>query len=175
MDDEFKVWTTVGSAGTLNQADLAKVSLHQSIVQLGGDLIGTTGGTTAAPPAGPGLGTIQAVVRYNVTPVDGLFPADKFKYALQIRFRNQIAAKLVEVDLATGAENQLILFESKHFPANPNFQVQTVSATTDSKLMDFIAKAYYVEATLTAPQLAVGHPAEISIIKILASRDSTTG
>ena len=34
MDDKLKIWTTVGSAGILNQADLAKVTLHGSIIQL---------------------------------------------------------------------------------------------------------------------------------------------
>jgi hypothetical protein len=33
--------------------------------------------------------------------------------------------------------------------------------------LDFVNKAYYVEATLTAPVIAVGHPAAISIIKLV--------
>jgi hypothetical protein len=35
MDDKLKIWTAVGSAGSLNQADLAKVTLHGSIIQVG--------------------------------------------------------------------------------------------------------------------------------------------
>jgi hypothetical protein len=38
MDDRLKIWTRVGSAGILSQADLEKVTLHQSIAQLGVDL-----------------------------------------------------------------------------------------------------------------------------------------
>src|SRR5579872_1722968 len=101
-DDNVKVWTTVGSAGTLNQADLAKVSLHQSIIQLGSELTTTTGPSVAAPvPGGVLQSTIQAVVRYNITPVDGLFLTGHFKYALQVRFRNHITAKLMEADIET--------------------------------------------------------------------------
>ena len=39
MEDLKKSWTTVGSAGSLNQADLAKVTLHQSTIQLGTELL----------------------------------------------------------------------------------------------------------------------------------------
>ena len=173
MPDNLKVWTTVGSAGTLNQADLAKVTLHQSIIQLGAEL-SNTGGAAAAPvPGGVLQNTIQAVVRYNVTPVDGLFLPGPFKYQLQVRFRNHITAKLMEVDLATGAEKQLLLLDSQSFPPNPNFQVQSVAPKKDSTVMDFVNKAYYVEATLIASALVVGHPAEISIIKVISSSDFT--
>jgi len=70
MEDLEKSWTTVGSAGTLNQADLAKVTLHQSIIQLGTELLPPphAAALADAPPAGlVNLATVQAVVRYNVT------------------------------------------------------------------------------------------------------------
>jgi hypothetical protein len=75
MDDKLKVWTTVGSAGILNQADLAKVTLHGSIIQLGVDIAPPQAAAAARPLGQLGLTfpTIQAVARYNVTPVDGLF------------------------------------------------------------------------------------------------------
>jgi hypothetical protein len=37
MDDKLKIWTAVGSAESLNQADLAKVTLHGSVIQVGVD------------------------------------------------------------------------------------------------------------------------------------------
>jgi hypothetical protein len=182
VDDLLKVWTTVGSVGTLNQTDLAKVSLHQSIIQLGVDLLSTGSMQVAAARGraqekrGPGAGqlapifpTIQAVVRYNVTPVDGLFITGKFSYNLQIRYRGQITAKLMQVDIENGAETQLIPFDSSSFPASPNFQVQLVSTGDGAVPLDFVNKAYYVEATLIAPALVVGNPAAISIIKVIAS------
>jgi hypothetical protein len=45
--------TTVGSAGALNQADRAKVTLHQSIIQLGVDVVATGGTTAQAATAAP--------------------------------------------------------------------------------------------------------------------------
>jgi hypothetical protein len=158
MADLDKVWTSVGSAGTLNQADLAKVTLHQSIIQLGTEL---STQPTAAPAAGTAdagvsLPTMQAVVRYNVTPVDGLFNPAHFRYSLQFRCRGQITAKLMEVDLTSGTETARILFNSDK---SSNFTVQFALENTgdrDSIPLDFNNKAYYVEATLTAPALAIG-------------------
>jgi hypothetical protein len=173
MDDRLKVWTTVGSAGTLDQIDLAKVHLFQSIVQLGTDLpIPTQAVSAQVVGAAPHFPTIQAVVRYNVTPVDGLFSIpDKFRYQLRIRYRGQITAKLMQVDGESGTEAQLILFNSNSFPAKPDFQLQSVSPSNDSPLLDFINKSYYVEATLIAPAIVIGHPAAISMIKIEATPD----
>jgi len=181
MDDKLKIWTTVGSAGILNQADLAKVTLHQSIIQLG---IGTT-----APPAqakqkkasrlaGP-FPTVQAVARYNVTPVDGLFfdqvPSSPFHYGLRLRYLGHVTARLIEVDLANGSETELILFDSTSFPASPSFQVRTAFAQHFEGVLDFVKKAYYVEATLVAPALVVGNPAAISIIKLIAIAQRALG
>jgi len=171
MEDKFKAWTTVGSAGTLDHTDLAKVSLHQSVVQLGVELLppppvahnaATAGLFSAAVP------TQQAVVRYNVTPVDGMFPAvtPAFAWALRLRYRGRVTARWIEVDLATGTETQLVQFDSNAFPASQSFQVQ--AAFTAFRPVDFVKKAYYVEATLVAPLLIVGHPAAISIIKLSA-------
>ena len=77
----------------------------------------------------------------------------------------------MQVDLENGTETQLILFDSDNFPAKPNFQVQAVPERGESSIMDFVNKAYYVEATLIAPALVIGHPAAISIIKVFASPD----
>jgi len=169
MPDNVKVWTTVGSAGTLSQADLAKVTLHGSIIQLGAEIVSTGGGASTTAAAAPVQTTVQAVVRYNLTPVDGLFLTGGFRYHLQLRFRNHVLARLMETDMLTGTEKQLILFNSQSFPPQPGFQVQAVPAPTNSTVMDFVNKAYYVEATLIAPAIVVGSPAEISVVKVFAS------
>jgi hypothetical protein len=172
MDDKLKIWTTVGSAGTLSQADLAKVTLHGSIIQVGIDISPPLPVAAARPLSVVGLPTIQAVVRYNVTPVDGLFfdqPAsNKFHYGLELRYLGHVTAKLREVDLQTGndPDQGLILFDK----TSPSFKVETVFATQFEGVLDFKNKAYYVEATLVAPALVVGHPAAISIIKLVAKQ-----
>src|SRR6516162_11208607 len=130
MDDGRKVWTTVGSAGTLDQTDLAKVHLFQSIVQLGTDLGGPLdpGAQGAGATPNVDLPTSQAIVRYNITPVEGLFFIETpFKYQIRIRYRGRVAAKLMEVNIESGAETQLILFDSSKFPSTDNLQVQSAS------------------------------------------------
>jgi len=174
MEDKLKIWTTVGSAGILNQADLAKVTLHDSIIQLGVDIAPPQAAAAARPLGQLGLPTMQAIARYNVTPVDGLFfeqvPTAPFVYHLQLRYLGHVIAALKEVDLHTGSEQRLILFDSTTFQPSPLFKVEEAFATDFGGVLDFVNKAYYVEATLVAPALVVGHPAAISIIKVVAKR-----
>ena len=176
MDDKLKVWTTVGSAGTLNSTDFAKVSLYQSIIQLGIDILPPLPVAASHPlgELGRPFPTEQAVVRYNVTPVDGLFFQQvaglPFHYGLRIRYLGQVTARLVEVDLATGTETELVLFKSTDFPASAQFQVQTAFAQHFEGVLDFVKNGYYVEATLVAPRIVAGHAAAISLIKIVAEQ-----
>jgi hypothetical protein len=170
LDNAHKVWTTVGSAGTLDQADLAKVHLFQSIVQLGVDFANPTPG--AAPPARVIFPTTQAVIRYNVTPVEGLFfPTTNFKYQLRVRYRGHVTAKLMQANILTGVETQLILFDSNKFPQNAGFELQQVSAPNDSAFLDFVNNGFYVEATLITSAIAIGNPSAISLIQVIASPD----
>jgi hypothetical protein len=164
-------WTTVGSAGTLNQTDLAKVSLHQSIIQLGTDIVVTaaTGqAATAAPRVGGIFPMMEAVARYNITPVEGVFfpSTGRFRYGLNIRFRGRITAKLMQVNINDGTETQLILFNSNQFPPSLGFQTGLVQTAQDSQPLDFVNNAFYVEATLAIPTIVLGEVAAISIIKL---------
>src|SRR5262249_50038051 len=90
----------------------------------------------ARPPVG--LPTIQAVVRYNVTPVDGLFfdqPAsNKFHYGLELRYLGHVTAVLREVDLNTGNDpaQGLIHFDK----TSSSFKVETVFATQFEGVLD---------------------------------------
>jgi hypothetical protein len=174
MDDNQKIWTTVGSAGILDQLDLAKVSLHQSIIQLGIALAppatNAATATAAAARLAVGFPTVQAVARYNITPVDGLFfqqvTSPPFHYGLKLRYLGHVTARLKEVDIATGSEKDLVVFDS----TSPVFEVKTVFANQFEGILDFVKHAYYVEATLSAPTLVVGHPAAISVIQVIAER-----
>jgi hypothetical protein len=176
MAEKLQYWTTVGSAGMLNQTDLAKVFLHQSIIQLGVDgplppqAAAARQFAAAAVRVSP-LGPVnQAVVRYNVAPVESLRSTDDDEpvyYSLQLRYRGQVSAGLMEVDRHTGAERQLALFDSHKFAAAADFQLQQEPIDHTPPVFDFIEKAYYVEAVLTAPLVVIGHPAAISIVKIV--------
>jgi hypothetical protein len=175
--DQNKIWTTVGSAGMLDKSDFGKVSLSHSIVQLGFTLAGNlpVAQNLAKNPVGFPLPTESAVIRYNVTPVDGLFNAPPVSFPntqgvqLKVRYlavNAQVIAKLVEVDTATGAETDRLTFNSNAFPAVDGYHVQQVGECQPSWKFDFKTKGYYIEATLTQTPIFVGSAAGIQVIKI---------
>jgi hypothetical protein len=92
--------------------------------------------------------------------------------SIQSEFRSarapprQMIAKLIEVDLATGAETDRLTFNSNAFPAVDGYHVQQVGECGPSWKFDFKAKAYYIEATLTQTPIFVGSAAGIQVIKI---------
>lgn len=167
MGDEVRIWTSVGSAGTLSAADLAKVNLHNAVISLGVDI--------APPPAQEDPSIIlpeaTAIVRYNVTPVDGLFATGPFHYLLQLTYRGKVRARLVQVGLSDGAETDLLHFDSASFQPASGFVTNSGSTTDDSQVMDFVNFGYYVEAALTASAIVAGNPAEIALVKVYASPD----
>jgi hypothetical protein len=69
MGDEVKVWTSTGSAGTLSTTDMAKVTFNNAVVALGQEVLPPTPDAADAPSAV--IPQISAVVRYNITPVEG--------------------------------------------------------------------------------------------------------
>lgn len=147
--DSDKLWTTVGSDGTVDEADASKVRFDHSIVQLGSLAIVQAKRRVSILPR-----TQSAVIRYNVTPVDGLFvtPTTSPGLKLTLRYldtdsRAQVVAKLIEVDLATGLETQRLFFDSNAFAAADTYQVKTGGCDPLLRI-DFRTKGYYVEATL---------------------------
>ena len=130
-----RLWTTVGSAGTVDEADVNKVFFDHSVVQMGSSITTHPAKTTAGSSAKSAvLQSESAVIRYNVTPVDGLFappvgaPSSR-GVQLRLRYLNagpraQVVAKLIEVDLATGSETVRLTFNSNSFPAANGYQVQ---------------------------------------------------
>jgi len=170
MEDYLKIWTTVGSAGSVTAKDLAQVRLENGVIALGHDVASPASGPTVDPSAA--FPPVTAVVRYNVTPVDGLFfppPPAEYHYQLQVCYRGAVRARLVRVALADGAENDLLHFDSTAYPPAHTF-VANVATTTDSSTpMDFVNFAYYVEGTLSASAIVVGNPAEIAVIKVYPS------
>jgi hypothetical protein len=168
MSDEVRVWTTVGSAGTLSATDLAKVTLHNAVIALGRDIVKSA---ASAPDDSAAVPPITAIVRYNITPVDGLFPAsatplDRFHYRLQLLYRGTVRARLVQVSLANGADHDLLHFDSTDFPPAHSFVTQSTGQSLSS-VMDFVNLAYYVEATLIASAIVAGNPAEIAVIQVI--------
>jgi hypothetical protein len=173
--DGNRFWTTVGSAGTLDEASEGKVFFDRAVVQKGDTLVVApatrqirTDGTTVDT-------TDSAVIRYNVTAVDGLFGLPDL--AMIVRFRDEgktarVIAQLIEVDLATGAEVTRLTFDSDA----PDVHVlsgyhthEVFDCSGRGEPFDFEGKAYYIEATLTANSFVAGSVAGIEIIQVRAT------
>lgn len=176
--DVDKNWTTVGSAGTLDEKSAGKVFFDQSKVQMG--QVGGT--TTTGNPALISTQTDSAVIRYNVTAVDAFFAprvcrTNKFLSSQDVRLRlrylasgsgARVVAKLIEVDLATGTEKTLLTFDSAGpgLSLSDNYQVQSISVCGRPWNFDFQNKAYYIEATLSGNSIAAITAAGIQMIQI---------
>lgn len=188
--DDNKIWTTAGSDGTVDETDASKVFFDRSVVQrghpLGGSLPAANPAKTTADapiaqkPAIIPPQTESAVIRYNVTPVDGLFAptqpcqpgSDCSGPQLTLRYlaagsSGQVVAKLIEVDLATGVETVRLTFKSSDFATADGYQVRAGLADCGPKWgFDFKRKAYYIEATLTSSSIVGIDAAGIQMIKI---------
>ena len=176
-----KIWTTVGSAGTVDEADTGKVALDRSTAQIG-TVIGGNQPVSISVQLPPQ--TTSAVIRYNVTPVEGLFAVKPRCFTatgnecpgIQLKLRYlasgnnaRVVARLVEVDLATGAEVDKLNFDSNAFAKANQYQVQSVGQCGPQippQPFDFATKAYYVEVRLTNSSILAGSAAGVQIIKV---------
>jgi hypothetical protein len=175
--DNDRAWTTTGSAGTVDVADLSKVFFDKSKVQMGHVLV-----IKSAAKMRPIIAhQIQsAVIRYNVTAVDGLLTPmptcrpDKCVGAqLTLRFiadgpSARVMAKLIEVNLATGVETVRLSIDSNVSAPGKGYKTDSIQPDCDATWrFDFLQKAYYIEATLTTSSVpAIGSAAGIQMIKI---------
>jgi len=173
--DVSKNWTTVGSAGTLDERSVGKVFFDRSIVQMG-QIVGPTTISKAGLVA---TQTDSAVIRYNVAAVDSFFvprscrPDNSQDVRLRLRYLAsgpgaRVLAKLIELDLATGTEKPLLTFDSADptLPRSNNYQVQSASVCGRTWTFDFERKSYYIEAMLTASSIAAVSAAGIQMIQI---------
>ncbi|MEA2342608.1 MAG: hypothetical protein QOF63_777 [Thermoanaerobaculia bacterium] len=160
------IWTTAGSAGTVDETDVSKVFLDHAIVQSGHPIGGVS---TAAAQATPVLRpTTSAVIRYNITPVEGLFVSGGM--ALQVRYLDvgsdaRVVVKVIQVDMASGLEKVRVTFDSNTATASTGYTVGGAEECVATRF-DFIKNGYYVEATLTRSSVVANSAAGIQLIKI---------
>jgi hypothetical protein len=173
-----RVWTTTGSTGTVDEADVGKVFFENSKVQMGRILSNQSAVAKTRQVAG--RSTQSAVIRYNVTAVDGLFtpvPPCRTEKCLgpQLTFRfiaagsgARVVARLIEVDLATGVETGRLIIDSLGSTTTGYRTESAQPACTARWHFDFQRKAFYVEATLTTRSSVtpIGSVAGIQMIKI---------
>jgi hypothetical protein len=182
---ENELWTSIGSAGVVDEADVSKVFFDHSIVQRGRQIgnsqpVGGAPTNSPAPSAAtqataPILQTESATIRYNVTAAEGFFaprPAAPSTRGSQLVVRYlasgagaRVVAKLIEVDTATGVETTLLTFDSKAFPPSNAYQEQQ-TGNCQPPPFDFKRKAYYVEATLTGSALVAVSAAGIQTLRL---------
>jgi hypothetical protein len=132
-----KSWTTVASAGTVNDQDLSKVELS------GGGLASFNAAAAASD---------TAYLRYNITAVDGLFVGGSPQ--MRVRFQDnggnaQVVVYLMELNLSTGLPKKILELDSNDFAAAPSLQTQkTGVCDAFGSSFNFTDKAYYIEAKL---------------------------
>ncbi|HOI94204.1 MAG TPA: hypothetical protein PK250_05800 [Syntrophobacter fumaroxidans] len=150
-DDQ--VWTTVASAGTVDERDLGRVSFNGPLATV----------KSAAPSS--------VVIRYNVVALDDLSDDDDC-LRMSVRFRDNGAASRVVVrlkrfSLSSGTTSTLLTMDSDRYNSNVGFQTRTVGRCAST--LDFEANAYFIEAELTR-SAAAGTPA-LAAIKIYSTDD----
>jgi hypothetical protein len=130
---QLHCWTSVGSAGTVDEADLGVVALSTD--------------RAAVKPA-----TIAASVelRYNIVAIEGLFPGACKTKTLMIRYADngnkaQVIVRLHTFNIKTGVSSILAEFNSNDKDPSNVAQAKDVTFDTD---FNFETNIYYIEVQL---------------------------
>jgi hypothetical protein len=171
--DHEKFWTTVGSAGTLDEKSVDKAFFNNAVVQRGTPLIISKGMTLEPRVEGGVEETDFAVIRYNVTAVDGLFGGGFI--GMVVRYLDEgarVEVNLIEVNLASGARTTLLEFDSNDpwQPVQNGYHTaEAFGCTRRPQAFDFTKNAYYIEATLTTSSISAWSAAGIEVIQLQAT------
>lgn len=143
----FKDWTTVGSTGTVDEADRDSANFSGGMVTMKANATGTLN------------------IRYNVVSVEGLFGGNGVE--LGVRFRDNgpaahVVVRLKRFDLVNGSVETILTLDSNNFPASNGFQLRT--ADDRSLRFDFFDYAYFMDVALEKTNLS-GTPA-LAIIQL---------
>lgn len=180
VDSWFKAWTTVGSAGTIDESSTSKLVMSGSTISFP-EILSPLPTDTFEPAERLGfaaaalpLETVTGTVRYNVTATDGLFENGAY-LGMRARIRDdgdraQIVLRLYEVNIDTGATVPVLTLNSDSFTPSANYQTVGTSIFVGSNRINFQQNAYYIEATLTQkrPQISpigAGRPG-IAVIQL---------
>lgn len=162
VDSWFKAWTTVGSAGTIDDSSTAKLVMQGSTIGFP-ELLepfpfppSRLQDSASALPIQ--LETVSGVVRYNVVATDGLFENGAY-LGMKARLRDdgdraQVILRLYEVNIDTGVTSLVMTLDSNSFVANSNYQTVGASTFVGNRI-NFQQNAYYIEATLIQRQSTV--------------------
>jgi hypothetical protein len=151
MIDGNKLWSCIGSAGIVDTADVGKVVFAGSVAQLPGIVL---------EPPEPAASTVvrpqtKAVIRYPVTPVDGVAlqssPIERYFLRVLARLgRGGIRVRFLQVPIVTGPTpkiGEIALFDFPIENGNAGFNITSHSNVSAPEL-DFVNNCYYIEITL---------------------------
>jgi len=128
----LRFWTTIGSAGTVDEADTGLVAFN---------------GAVASVKAGK-TGTVN--LRYNVVPVDGLFGGDGLSMAVKFRDNGpaaRVVARLKRYDVVAGTTSTLLTVDSDDFDPRSGFQIR--ESLNCGGQPSFGPNAYFVDVEMT--------------------------
>lgn len=131
-------WTTVGSAGTVDESDL-------SIYRVNGPNIDIISSKLTPIP------TAYLDVRYNVVAEAALFYSSIPEMRVGYRDNGNNASVylyLKEVNLTTGVERTVLTFNSNNFLASNSIQTQRVFNCSNIGMFNFRKNAYYIDAKI---------------------------
>lgn len=135
--DEDRCWTTVGSAGTVDEADLGTVALSSNTAAVSGAALNAT-----------------VDIRYNVVAVDGVFGGGRNRKTLSARIADngvaaQVIVRLQRLNISTGAITTLAELNSNDFPSSTGAQKRSISFNCGDPEFDFVNNIYYLDVPLT--------------------------
>ena len=146
QEERAAPWTTVGSAGTVDEADLLTVLLGSPVP-----------GAVALRP-GFGIRPVGVRIRYNVVAVDGVLGASGLALTsrfLDRGFGERVLVEFKEYGLQTGLTTTLLTLDSNAFAGSPAFQVQAVSTPVGPDCaplfppLNFAENAYFMDVLLS--------------------------
>jgi len=158
VDSWFKAWTTVGSAGTIDEADTGKLVMQGSTISFPELLPPERFSNELSFGFPVQTETVSATVRYNVVATDGLFENGAF-LGMRSRFRDdgdraQVILRLFEVNIENGTTSLLLTLDSNNFAPSSSYQTNAVSTFVGNRI-NFQQNAYFIEATLIQKKSAL--------------------
>ena len=147
-DDGLKIWTSVASAGTVDESDASEIAFAGPFATF----------ANAAPAVS------RAIIRYNVVAVDGLFAqAGPVSWpALIVNYRDdggdaRVLVYLREYEFGANpmnpALNTRIVFDSDLYAASNDYQTRNIGNCGNFSEFEFVpnnqnARAYFLEVHL---------------------------
>lgn len=135
LPDYHKLWSTTGSTGTIDEADISIYETNGPNIYL----------KNSAPlPA-------NLDVRYNIVAVDDL-PAENYQ-KMTIRYKDnggasRVIVRLKETNMATGITNTRMTFDSNSYSQSSSYQNRVITNYGAWWGFDFVNNIYYLEASI---------------------------